>query len=63
MYVCICNGLNERKVNEALTGGAVTVSRIYKHFGCAAKCGKCVPVMRDMLESFKGPGEAEPALA
>ena len=49
MYVCICNAINERKVDEAIAGGAQSVSRIYKHNGCVPKCGKCVPLMRERL--------------
>lgn len=49
MYVCICNALNERKVKEAIASCPGSVSRIYKHHGCAPQCGKCVPALRDMV--------------
>ena len=49
MYVCVCNAINERKVDEAISAGAHTVARIYKHHGCAPKCGKCIPLMRERL--------------
>lgn len=54
MYVCICNALNERKVNSALEAGADSAGRVYRHHGCAAKCGKCVPLMQDMVDRHLG---------
>jgi bacterioferritin-associated ferredoxin len=51
MYICVCNGLNERRVGEALSGAPRTVSQIYRACGCAVKCGKCVPMMRDILDA------------
>ena len=63
MYVCICNALNERKVKEAMASCPGSVSRIYKHHGCTPQCGKCVPVLRDMVrESFALAPEPVPAL-
>lgn len=50
MYVCICNGINERAVRDALDRGADKVSDIYRTNGCAPRCGQCVPDMRRALE-------------
>ena len=55
MYICICNAINERKVDEAIARGAQSVSRIYKHNGCVPKCGKCVPLMRERLQEIIAP--------
>jgi len=49
MYVCLCNGLNERRVREAVANGAASVAKVYKHHGCAPRCGKCLPVVREIL--------------
>ena len=53
MYVCVCNAINERKVDEAITAGAQSVGRIYKHHGCAPKCGKCIPLIRERLQETR----------
>ncbi|MFN4087515.1 MAG: bacterioferritin-associated ferredoxin [Alphaproteobacteria bacterium] len=60
MYVCVCNALNERKVAEAIAMSPGSVARVYKHHGCAPQCGKCVPVMRDMVRQAGSPGAPEP---
>lgn len=59
MYVCICNGLNQKSVEAAVSEGAPTVSSVYHNCGCTAKCGKCVPVVRDMWRD--GQMQAPPA--
>lgn len=48
MYVCICNGLTERRVREA-AAGARSVSGVYRALGTRPQCGKCVDCVRAML--------------
>lgn len=50
MYVCLCNALNERKVREAIPGCA-TVAEVYRALGTTPACGKCAPVIADLLKS------------
>ncbi|MGZ0188892.1 MAG: (2Fe-2S)-binding protein [Alphaproteobacteria bacterium] len=51
MYICICNGINERSVNQAIDGGATKVADIYRANSCAPRCGQCVPDMRQALQA------------
>ncbi len=46
MYACICNALNDEKVDDALSKGATTVSDVFKHHGCTPRCGSCVNHLR-----------------
>ncbi len=46
MYACICNALNDEKVDDALSQGATTVSDVFKHHGCSPRCGSCINHMR-----------------
>ena len=50
MYVCLCNAINDSKIDEALAAGARSVARIYKHHSCAPKCGKCIPLLRERVQ-------------
>lgn len=50
MYVCICNALNTRTVNQAIDGGAATVGQVYKACGAVPQCGKCKCMIREMLD-------------
>jgi len=48
MYVCICNGLNDRDIGAA-AAEAETVSHVYQRLGCRPQCGKCVPLVLRLL--------------
>lgn len=62
MYICLCNGFTDRQVRSSTETGSVSVSQVYKALGCQPKCGKCVPIVRDMLKSVGIlPSEAESA--
>ncbi|MDB5406252.1 MAG: BFD-like (2Fe-2S)-binding protein [Rhodospirillales bacterium] len=51
MYICLCNGFTDRQVRSSAETGSASVSQVYKALGCAPKCGKCVPMVREMLKS------------
>jgi bacterioferritin-associated ferredoxin len=55
MYVCLCHGINDRQVRSAIDeGGAGSAAQVYRHYDCRPRCGKCVPMVRDMVEAAKG---------
>lgn len=64
MYICLCNGFTDHQVRRNAEAGAVSVSQVYQRLGCRPKCGKCVPVVRDMLKTAcpRAELEAEPAI-
>ena len=49
MYVCLCNGLTDRDVRNSAEGGGCSVAMVYRSHGCEPQCGKCVPLIRQML--------------
>jgi bacterioferritin-associated ferredoxin len=49
MYVCLCNALTDRDLLPHTTNGSSSVSRVYEACGCRPQCGKCVPLVRQML--------------
>lgn len=53
MYVCICHALNDKQVSKALDNGAHNPASIFRHHGCQVQCGKCVPVMREMVQDHR----------
>ena len=42
MYVCICHGVNEKDLREAVDNGAQTVRDVRRSHGVGSQCGKCV---------------------
>lgn len=50
MFVCICNAFSKRDVQTVIDSGlAKSVSCVYHHNECAAQCGQCAGMIRDML--------------
>jgi bacterioferritin-associated ferredoxin len=49
MYVCLCNGFTDRQVRAARESAEGCVSGVYSALGCVPRCGKCVPMVRDIL--------------
>ena len=55
MYVCLCNGVTERAVREAVKSGARDLTDLRAMTGCATTCGSCgetaMDVVRDELKA------------
>ena len=46
MYICLCNNLTSKKVDEALSKGVSSSRKIYSYYNCEPKCGKCIDFMK-----------------
>ncbi|MGE3303574.1 MAG: bacterioferritin-associated ferredoxin [Hyphomonadaceae bacterium] len=42
MYVCNCNGVNERRVDAAIRSGARKPAAVHRACGVAPQCGRCL---------------------
>lgn len=52
MYFCICNGLNEARVQAAVEEtGARSVAAVYRSCGVMPRCGKCVETIREYVQA------------
>lgn len=51
MYVCICNGLTEKRVRAAAqeAGERRCARTVYKHMGCKPQCGLCLPFAESVI--------------
>lgn len=50
MIVCCCNALSDRKLAEAARRGASRPRDLHRACGSEPRCGKCLPMMRRMIE-------------
>ncbi len=62
MYVCVCNAISDRDV-RAQANSCNTVAMIYRSLGTKPKCGKCAPLVREMLRKVVELPQREPAPA
>ena len=51
MIVCLCNGLTEEEVGDAVRSGCRSVREIFAACGCLKQCGKCEREMAAILRS------------
>lgn len=55
MYVCNCNGLNERQVKAAIEAGARNWMEVHLYHGSRPQCGKCGMEISDRLKKCEAP--------
>ena len=49
MYVCICNGVTDRQIGQAIDNGACSLACLSAELGLATQCGKCASYANKML--------------
>lgn len=50
MYVCICKGITDHQIKDAVFGGANTLKDVRKQLGAASQCGKCGIMTKQIIE-------------
>ena len=50
MYVCICKGVTENKLREAIHQGADRMSDLKSTLGVTAQCGRCACHAKQVLD-------------
>lgn len=50
MYVCICHGISDRRVREAVREGADSFEALQAATGVGTCCGACEPTARALVE-------------
>jgi bacterioferritin-associated ferredoxin len=49
MFVCVCNGITDRQVEEAIEAGATSLEDLSAALGVAAGCGACAVFTRQLV--------------
>jgi len=49
MYVCVCNGVTERDIRQAVADGCATLADLSMRTGCGMTCGSCLAMAADLL--------------
>jgi len=48
VYICLCHGYTDHQIRRMIDGDRRSLAQIYRALGAPPKCGKCVPVVRDL---------------
>jgi|JI10StandDraft_1071094.scaffolds.fasta_scaffold1209885_2 bacterioferritin-associated ferredoxin len=60
MIICSCANINDRKVKNALSSGARTLSDVQAELGVAMGCGSCRDAVQDEISKFYGSAGSTP---
>lgn len=58
MYVCLCHGISESRLQQAIVEGARSFEQLQSRTGVATCCGACEPCARELLDCPKLDSEA-----
>lgn len=53
MYVCLCNGVSDKQIIEAVQKGATNMNMLSEKLSVATQCGKCRDYAEQLLEETK----------
>ncbi len=49
MYVCICNGITENQIRNAVSDGVRSLRELRADLGVASCCGKCADCAQQVI--------------
>ncbi|WP_223787300.1 (2Fe-2S)-binding protein [Marinicella meishanensis] len=55
MYVCICHGVTEKDIQQAVKQGADSIDALRAKTGATSGCGSCLDVALDVLDANRSP--------
>jgi bacterioferritin-associated ferredoxin len=50
MYVCVCHGISEKRLHQAIEEGVCSFEQLQSCTGVATCCGACEPCARQVLD-------------
>lgn len=53
MYVCLCNGVTDRQIREAVGDGVKSMRQLRQCLGVAANCGRCATHAKELLDECR----------
>ena len=53
MYVCICNGVTDRDIRQAVEAGCRSVPELTMRTGAGAACGSCLDLAAQLMEEVR----------
>ncbi|MGA7181507.1 MAG: bacterioferritin-associated ferredoxin [Thiobacillaceae bacterium] len=51
MYVCVCHGVTDRNIKEAVGCGACRMRDLKQKLGVSSQCGKCACHAKEVLDA------------
>ncbi|AKH68833.1 bacterioferritin-associated ferredoxin [Spongiibacter sp. IMCC21906] len=52
MYVCLCKGITDKQIREAIDEGADSFRQVRRELDLASQCGKCGSLARQVYDEY-----------
>jgi len=49
MYICLCHGVTDKKIEQTIDEGATTMRELSKELNVGSQCGKCCGCAKKIL--------------
>lgn len=49
MYVCVCKGITDKQIREAIGAGATEMKSLCDEFALGSQCGTCCKMTKEIL--------------
>lgn len=50
MYVCICKGITDNQIKEAVYSGTTSVKALRRQLGVSSQCGRCAELTQELID-------------
>jgi len=52
MYVCLCNGITENQIRDAVHSGVNSLPQLKTGLGVASSCGRCADCAQQVIQEI-----------
>jgi len=52
MYVCVCQGITDRQIREAVQRGVASLSELQNDLPVGGCCGRCIPTTQEVIDEY-----------
>jgi len=52
MYVCICKGITDKDIRDAVDNGVETIKGLKQHFAVGSQCGGCITLLNPYFNKY-----------
>lgn len=63
MYVCVCKGITDSQIREAVADGATSLRGVRSRLGVASQCGNCARCAKDVIDECLSSSRSESTFA
>lgn len=61
MYVCLCKGVTDSHIRQAVATGADSLKQVSHRLGVARQCGKCAALAKSVISEARTSQNQNPA--